>query len=118
MSNALSILVWVLAAALLVLYVYSAAVATWHLRRTSYLTRSQRLAQLIIVWCVPIIGVAFVLHMLGPEVRRRRPGWVPLLEPLVLAAFLLSASSGEESTNEGASQDSGSPDGSGDGSGD
>lgn len=118
--NTLSTLAWVLVAVLLVLYVYSAAVATWHIRRTSFFTTSQKSWQIAIVWCIPIIGVAVVLHMLGPEVRKRRPGWVPLLEPLVLGVFFLSVTDSiDASLHDSAPSDSSSPpDGGSDGASD
>lgn len=85
MSHALPNLVGLLISLLVVFYVYSAAVASWHLRNATYFTGGQRLAQLAMVWLLPIVGVAIVLSMLVPEERKRRPGWVPLLEPFILA---------------------------------
>jgi hypothetical protein len=120
MSQALPYLAGFLITLLVVFYVYSSAVATWHLGHATYFTRFQKLAQLAIIWLLPVFGVAIVLHMLGPEVRKRRPGWVPLLEPLVLAVFIQSASSTTDSgSNDGASLDSTpSSDGAGDGGAD
>lgn len=120
MSQALPYFVGLLIAVLVVFHVYSAAVATWHLGRVTYFSRFQMLAQLTIIWLLPIFGVAFVLHMLGPDVRKRRPGWVPLLEPLVLAVFIHSAASATDTVpHESASLDSTpSQDGGGDGSAD
>jgi hypothetical protein len=117
MSQALPYLAGFLITLLVVFYVYSSAVATWHLGHATYFTRFQKLAQLAIIWLLPVFGVAIVLHMLGPEVRKRRPGWVPLLEPLVLAVFIHSASSATDSvSNSGAVHDSpASPDGGADG---
>jgi len=107
MSHALPYLVGLLITLLVLVYVYSAAVASWHVHNTAYFTRGQKLAQLVMIWLLPIIGVAFVLSMLGPEERKRRPGWVPLLEPLILAAFIHSGSSTGEDTPHGcASTDS------------
>ena len=124
MSHALPYLAGLLVALLVAFYAYSAAVVTWHVRNSAYLSRSQKLAQLAIIWLVPIVGVAFVLHMLGPEERMRRPGWVPLLEPLVLAAFINSSSgttedrsSGCASTDSTASHDGGCDCGGGDSGG-
>lgn len=70
MNHAHPYLLGLLIGVLALLYVYSAAVASWHLRNTTYFTRGQKLAQLAIVWLLPIIGVAFVLSMLGPDVAR------------------------------------------------
>jgi hypothetical protein len=124
MSHALPYLAGFLVALLVAFYIYSAAVATWHVRNSAYLSRSQKLAQLAIIWLLPIVGVAFVLHMLGPEERMRRPGWVPLLEPLVLAAFIHSSSGTTEDSSYGcasadstASHDGGCDCGGGDGGG-
>ena len=121
MSNALPYLVGFLIALLVLFYVYSAAVASWHVHKTAYFTRGQKLAQLVMIWLLPIIGVAFVLSMLGPEERKRRPGWVPLLEPFILAMFIHSASGatddashGSTSTDSTSSHDGGSDGGDGD----
>jgi hypothetical protein len=92
MSQELRYLLVALLVVLLVLYVYSGAVATWHLNRSEYFTPFQKKAQLVLIWGLPIIGVAIVLQVLGPDERKVRPGWVPILEPLVLAAFMQSAS--------------------------
>ena len=120
MSYALPYLVGLLVLLLVVIHVYSAAVATWHLTHTEYFSQAQKFAQLAIVWLLPIIGVAFVLSVLGPEERKRRPGWVPLLEPLILAAFIHSGSgTGDDVSHHSASTESApSHDGGGDGSGD
>lgn len=117
MSHILPYIVGLLIALLVMFYVYSAGVASWHLRNAKYFTRGQKLAQLAIVWLLPIVGVAFVLSMLGPEERRRRPGWVPLLEPFILAVFIHSASGAADdvSCNSGSIDSSPSQDGGGDG---
>lgn len=120
MNHALPYLVGLLIALLVIFYVYSAAVASWHLRHTMYFTRGQKLAQLAMVWLLPIIGVAFVLSMLGPEERKRRPGWVPLLEPFILAAFIHSASDAADDAlhDSGLTDSTPSHDGGSDGSAD
>jgi Na+/H+ antiporter NhaD/arsenite permease-like protein len=120
MNHVLPYLVGLLIALLVVFYVYSAAVASWHLRNTTYFTRGQKLAQLAIVWLLPIVGVAFVLSMLSPEERKRRPGWVPLLEPFILAVFIHSASSAAEGNahDSGSTDSTPSHDGGGDGGAD
>lgn len=121
MSHVLPYIVWLLVALLVLVYVYSAAVATWHLGNTSYFTNGQKLAQLAMIWLLPILGVAIVLSMLAPEERKRRPGWVPLLEPFILAMFIHSASGatddashGSASTDSTSSHDGGSDGGDGD----
>lgn len=120
MSHALPYIVGLLIALLALFYVYSAAVASWHLRNATYFTQGQKLSQLAMVWLLPIVGVAFVLSMLGPEERKRRPGWIPLLEPFILAVFIHSASdAAADASHEHGSTDS-NPfhDGGGDGSAD
>jgi hypothetical protein len=120
MSHTLPYLIGLLIALLVLFYVYSAAVASWHLRNATYFTRGQKLAQLAIVWLLPIVGVAFVLSMLGPEERNRRPGWIPLLEPFILAVFIHSASGTADdiSHDSGVTDSTPSHDGGSDGSAD
>lgn len=120
MNHALPYLLGLLIALLVLFYVYSAAVASWHLRNAIYFTRGQKLAQLAIVWLLPIFGVAFVLSMLGPEERKRSPGWVPLLEPFILAVFIHSTSGAADdvSHDSGATDSAPSHNGGGDGSSD
>jgi hypothetical protein len=45
--------------------------------RTSQLTRFQKIAQGVIVWCVPIIGAWVVLHLIGQSDRDVIPRWIP-----------------------------------------
>ena len=82
--------VWIVAGLLTLWQVYGAALASWHIARSEFFTPWQKTMQYLIAWLVPLVGVALILHMLGPEVRKRRPGWFPLLEPLVLAGFGVS----------------------------
>jgi uncharacterized membrane protein YgcG len=119
MSQALPYLVGVLLALLLVFFIYSAAVTTWLLAHSEYFSRGQKLAQVAIIWLLPVIGIAIVLSMLGPEERKRRPGWVPLLEPFILSTFIESSSGGtEEASHDSATSESlSSHDGGGDGGG-
>jgi hypothetical protein len=120
MSHALPYLAGLLISLLVVLYVYSAAVASWHLRNATYFTGGQKLAQLAMIWLLPIVGVAIVLSMLGPEERKRRPGWVPLLEPFILAVFIHSASGAADGVSHDRESTDSTPshDGGGDGSAD
>ena len=92
MSQELQYLLVVSLAVLLILYLYGSAVATWQLNRSACFTPFQKKAQLVLIWALPIIGVAIVFQVLGPDEKKVRPGWVPLLEPLVLSAFMQSAS--------------------------
>jgi hypothetical protein len=51
--------------------------ATVSLIRTSQLTRFQKIAQGVIVWCVPFIGAWLVLHLIGQSDREVIPQWMP-----------------------------------------
>jgi hypothetical protein len=51
--------------------------ATVSLIRTSQLTRFQKIAQGVIVWCVPFIGAWLVLHLIGQSDRDVIPRWIP-----------------------------------------
>lgn len=51
--------------------------ATVSLIRTSQLTRFQKIAQGVIVWCVPFIGAWLVLHLIGQSDREVIPRWMP-----------------------------------------
>lgn len=83
-------MVWIVIGVLTLWYIYGAAVASWHIARSEFFTPLQKTMQYLIAWLLPLVGVALILNMLGPEVRKRRPGWFPLLEPLVLAGFGIS----------------------------
>lgn len=110
-------LTYILIGVLVFWHVYGASIASWHISNSELFDPWQKKAQHVIAWYLPFIGVAIILHMLGPVVRRRRPGWIPLLEPIILASFLLSVShasaqstSGgdmDTNTNEDAATDSG-----------
>lgn len=80
-------------------HIYGASVASWYISKSDLLDPWQKNAQHVIAWCLPFIGVASILHMLGPAVRRHRPGWIPLLEPVILASFLLSISHTTDQSN-------------------
>lgn len=75
-----------------VLHIYGAAIVSWHIAASDYFDHNQKIAQYVIAWCVPVIGTAFIIHILSSDVPWRRPGWIPLLEPLVLAVFGMSFS--------------------------
>ena len=57
--------------------VVSNLMATVSLIRTSQLTRFQKIAQGVIVWCVPIFGAWIVLHLIGQSDREVIPRWMP-----------------------------------------
>lgn len=117
MNHALPYLVGLLIALLTLFYLYSAAVASWHLHHSSYFTRGQKMAQHALVWLLPVVGVALVLSMLDPKERARRPGWIPLLEPILLSVFLVSASRADDTASHdgGFAESASSADGGGDG---
>ena len=75
-----------------VLHIYGAAIVSWHIASSEYFDRNQKIAQHVIAWCVPVLGTAFIIHVLGSDVRWKRPGWIPLLEPMVLTVFGVSLS--------------------------
>src|SRR4030065_893875 len=75
-----------------VFHVYVAAFTSWHVSKSAYFYPGQKYAQYAIIWLLPLIGVAIVLHVLSSDVRLRHPGWVPWLDFLLVAAFVSSAS--------------------------
>ncbi len=81
---------------LAVFHVYAAAFTSWHLSKSAYFEPRQKYAQYAIIWLLPIIGVAIVLNILSSDVRRRRPGWAPWLDFLLVSAFVSSASAAIE----------------------
>lgn len=81
---------------LVVFSLYLAAFTSWHVAHSDYFSPGQKYAQYAIIWLVPIFGAALVLHVLSPEVRRRRPGWVPWLDFLLVSAFASSATAAIE----------------------
>lgn len=89
-------IVIVIALVLLALHVYGAAFASWHLSKSPYFEPYQKYMQLAIIWLVPILGTAFILNILGPEVRQRRPGWIPWLDFMLVSAFASSATAAIE----------------------
>ena len=62
---------------LALIIVVSDLMATVSLIRTSQLTRFQKIAQGVIVWCVPFIGAWLVLHLIGQSDREVIPRWMP-----------------------------------------
>lgn len=84
-------IMWTVAGIVVFWHLYGAALASWHIAKSESFTPWQKTAQYLIAWLLPFVGVALILHMLGSDVRRRGPGWFPLLEPLVLASFGRSA---------------------------
>lgn len=75
---------------------YLAAFTSWYVAHSDYFSPGQKNAQYAFIWLVPIFGAALVLHILSPEVRCRRPGWVPWLEFLLVSAFVSSATTASE----------------------
>ena len=92
----MTLLAYILIGVLVLWHVYGAALASWHISASELFDPWQKKAQHILAWCLPIFGVAIILHMLGPVVRKRRPGWVPLLEPIILSSFLMSVEHSSE----------------------
>lgn len=86
----ISILIVVLTV-LLALHFYGAAFASWQLSKSEYFDPSQKYAQYLIIWLIPVFGTALVLHILGEEVAQRRPDWVPWFDAMLVAAFESSA---------------------------
>ena len=100
-----------------VFFIYAAAFTSWQVAKSPYFEPGQKYAQYAVIWLLPIIGVAIMLHILSPDVRRRRPGWVPWLEFLLVAAFTSSATAaidGAAAQHSGANDGSSTPDGGGD----
>ena len=83
---------------LFALHVYGAAFTSWHLSRSLYFEPLQKNVQYAIIWLIPILGTAFVLNMLGPDVKQRYPGWVPWLDYMLVSAFVSSATDAIESS--------------------
>lgn len=92
-------LAYLLIGILVLWHIYGAAVASWHISASEFFEPWQKTAQHLIAWCLPILGVALILRVLGPEVRKRRPGWIPLLEPIILASFGMSVSEAIDSAS-------------------
>ena len=76
---------------LLALHLYGAAFASWHLSKSAYFEPPQKFVQYAIIWLIPVLGTAFILNILGPEVRQRYPGWVPWLDFMLVSLFVSSA---------------------------
>lgn len=94
---------------LAIFHVYMAAFTSWHLSKSAYFELGQKYAQYAIVWLIPILGVAFVLHVLSPEIRRRRPGWFPWFDFLLVSAFASSATASIEDAAAGTGNTDNSP---------
>ena len=102
-------LIYLLLVLLAIWHIYGAAITSWHIARSDFFEPWQKQAQYLIAWLVPLLGTAFILRMLGPEVRSRRPGW-SLLEPLILASFGISASKAIEAASNEDSSSTSTPD--------
>ena len=90
--TAIEIALFVALLLFLVLHLFAAAFTTWHLSKSTLFEPSQKMAHYAIVWLIPIVGVAIVLHILSPDlspnILRRRPGWIPWCEFLLVSAFV------------------------------
>jgi len=101
---------------LAIFHVYAAAFTSWHVSKSACFEPGQKYAQYAIIWLLPIIGIAIVLHVLSSDVRRRRPGWVPWLDYLLVAAFVSSTSAtAEDAATDNVSNNQDSPSSSGGG---
>lgn len=90
MITAIGIFFFIAVTALAVIYIYMAAFTSWRLAKSDYFEPGQKYAQYAIIWLLPIIGAALVLHILAPGMPRRSPGWIPWLDYLLLANFVSS----------------------------
>lgn len=90
MITAIGILFFIAVAALAIVYIYMAAFTSWHVAKSDYFEPGQKYAQYAIIWLLPIIGAALVLHILAPDMRRPSPGWIPWVDYLLVASFVCS----------------------------
>jgi hypothetical protein len=102
-------LIYLLLLLLVIWHIYGAAITSWHIARSDFFEPRQKQAQYLIAWLIPLLGTAFILRMLGPEVRTRRPGW-SLLEPIILTSFGISASNAIDSASNENSSTASTPD--------
>lgn len=77
-----------------------AALTSWHLSKPPYFDSSQKIAQYAIIWLIPVLGTALILNILGPEIRRRYPGWIPWLDFMVVSFFVSSATEAIETSGD------------------
>lgn len=92
-------LIYLLMVLMAIWHLCGAAITSWHIARSEFFEPWQKKAQYLIAWLIPVLGTAFILRMLGPEVRTRRPGW-SLLEPIILASFGISVSNAIDSASD------------------
>ncbi|MDR1996021.1 hypothetical protein [Azonexus sp.] len=102
-------LIYLLLALMSIWHIYGAAIASWHIARSEFFEPWQKQAQYLIAWLVPLLGTAFIIRMLSPEVRIHRPGW-SLLEPIILASFGVSISESIDSASDEYSSSTAIPD--------
>ncbi|MCP5158617.1 MAG: hypothetical protein H6975_04245 [Gammaproteobacteria bacterium] len=95
--TAVNVVIVAVVLVLSVMYIYMAAFTSWHISRSEYFESGQKRAQHAIVWLIPILGAAFVLHMLSPDIKRKGPGWIPALEYMILSAFVASVAEASDS---------------------
>ena len=78
MVNDYAWLVWVFIALLVVYTLYLNILATIVARYSVRFTPFQRMAQTVVIWCVPLLGAGLVLHLLfldAPNLMLR--AWIP-----------------------------------------
>jgi hypothetical protein len=82
------------------IYIIPAVSVTCRLLGSDFFDPWQTRMQLLIVWFVPILGAALVAAMLLPHIQVKR-GRIPLLELLVLSAFVSSLNQGDNYQHSG-----------------
>lgn len=87
-------------AGLFLLYIIPAVSVTRRLLGSDFFDPWQTRMQLLIIWFVPILGSALVAAMLLPHIQFKR-GRIPLLELLVLSAFVSSLNQGDSYQHSG-----------------
>jgi len=92
-------------------YLVMAVGVTRLVARSDHFDSRQKLFQYLIIWLVPILGAAFVVAVLGPDIpRRRQPGFISLAEAIFVSAFLSSA---QDALTKGSGVDVAAPDATG-----
>ncbi len=91
MTTAIGIFFVAAVTALAIVYLYMSAFTSWHVAKSDYFEPAQKYAQYAIIWLIPIIGAALVLHILAPCIRQQRgPEWIPWVDYLLIANFVSS----------------------------
>lgn len=94
----IEIAILVVLVGLVLFSVYFAVFTSWYVAKSDYFSPSQKKSQYAIIWFVPLLGAALVLHVLSLEIRHRQPGWVPWFDFLLVATFASSATAAIENT--------------------